>query len=64
MFFSTDEESKFGVRTSESKCSNIFTVFFFVVVQNLSVGLLDADVYGPSVPTLMNLSHQPEISKR
>jgi len=25
---------------------------------------MDADVYGPSIPTLMNLSHQPEISKR
>ena len=36
----------------------------YVAVQGLSVGLLDADVYGPSIPLLMNLSGQPELSKR
>lgn len=28
------------------------------------MGLLDADVYGPSIPRMMNLSGQPELSKR
>ena len=28
------------------------------------MGLLDADVYGPSVPKMMNLHGQPELSRR
>ena len=28
------------------------------------MGLLDADIYGPSIPLMMNLSGQPELTKR
>jgi len=31
--------------------------------QKLRVGLLDADVYGPSIPQLMNLHGRPETGK-
>ena len=30
----------------------------------LAVGLLDADVYGPSIPKMMNLRGQPELNRR
>lgn len=41
-----------------------FTVNLAVVLANafqLKVGLLDADIYGPSIPTMMNLHVKPEV---
>ncbi|XP_039048064.1 iron-sulfur protein NUBPL isoform X2 [Hibiscus syriacus] len=29
----------------------------------LKIGVLDADVYGPSVPTMMNIHQKPEVNK-
>lgn len=43
-----------------------FTVNLAVSLANkcrLSVGLLDADVYGPSIPTMMKLHGKPEVSE-
>lgn len=34
----------------------------FVFLQSKAIGLLDVDVYGPSIPKLMNLKGTPELS--
>lgn len=33
-----------------------------VFLQSKAVGLLDVDVYGPSIPKMMNLKGNPELS--
>lgn len=43
-----------------------FAVNLAVALANkcqLKVGLLDADVYGPSIPTMMKLHGKPEVSE-
>ncbi|XP_067056155.1 iron-sulfur cluster transfer protein NUBPL-like [Acropora muricata] len=32
--------------------------------QSLRIGLLDADIYGPSIPKMMNLHGRPEVTKQ
>ena len=44
----------------------LFAVNLAVALANrfqLAVGLLDADVYGPSIPTMMNLHGKPETTQ-
>ena len=35
-----------------------------LVAADKSIGLLDADVYGPSIPRMMNLSGQPALTDK
>lgn len=44
----------------------LFAVNLAVALANrcqLAVGLLDADVYGPSIPTMMKLHGKPEATE-
>jgi len=42
-----------------------FAVNFAVALKllNLKVGILDADIYGPSIPRMMGVSSKPEVNK-
>ncbi len=31
-------------------------------LKNLQIGLLDADLFGPSIPKMMNLKGEPELT--
>lgn len=37
-------------------------LMILVFLQSKAVGLLDVDVYGPSIPKMMNLRGNPELS--
>jgi Mrp family chromosome partitioning ATPase len=43
--------------------SSLHVYPIFVLFQKLKVGILDADVFGPSIPKLMNLSGEPELAQ-
>lgn len=41
---------------------DILTITFLFLMQTKEVGLLDADIYGPSIPKMMNLKGNPELT--
>ena len=47
-------------------CSHLHAVNLAVALarnSNLRVGLMDADVYGPSIPRMMNLAGEPRTDE-
>ncbi|NWU69625.1 NUBPL protein, partial [Pterocles burchelli] len=51
-----------GKSTTADIVTNI--LFFLFLTQTKEVGLLDADIYGPSVPKMMNLKGNPELTPK
>lgn len=48
----------FGIRTDKTK-ANLSLAF---ARQGHRTGILDTDIFGPSIPTLFNLSEEPRLS--
>ena len=42
-------------------CTAVNLAVALAADRSLKIGLLDADVYGPSIPRMMNLAGRPEV---
>ncbi|NWW17251.1 NUBPL protein, partial [Falcunculus frontatus] len=48
----------------KSTTADILAITFLFLTQTKEVGLLDADIYGPSIPKMMNLKGNPELTSK